>query len=184
MTDSKPREKDTRPVWNPLDVDPLMTRFYNFVDGVAPSKRRAYLLGWVALAVVLCVAASIPLDSSLRWVSATIGFPAGIILFAAALAVIHTTRVGDASVFRLKETVPPSRRVVYVIIGAVILAALLFMASPWMPFGVGGAIVIIAALTAFNTLRRSPEELELARQGIPDPRELELDDDEDFETER
>lgn len=181
MTDSSSKSKDTRPVWNPLDVEPVMTRFYDFVDGIAPEKRKLYLFGWLGIAVALIVAASIPLGQSLRWVSATVGFPAGVILFMAALALIHTTRLKNASIFRLKEFVPPSRRVVLVIIGGVILIALLFMSSTWMPFGVGGALVIVGALTAFNTIRRSPTELELARQGIPDPRELDFDDDDEDE---
>lgn len=179
MTDQTGRGRDSRPVWNPLDVDPILDRFYGFVDSLDSKKRKLYLFGWLGIAVALCVAASIPLPQGFRWVSATIGFPAGVILFLAGLALVYTTRLGDSPVFRLKESFPPTQRVVMVVIGTIVFAALLFMANPWMPFGVGGALVVAAVLAAFMTLRRSPEELELARQGIPDPREVKITDEEE-----
>lgn len=164
---------------NPWGFQALTDRLYAFVDSLNSSKRKTYGFTWLAIAIVLAVVASLPLPGSLRWVSAIVGWPSGVILFALTLAVIHGTSLKDTSLFHYKDRVPPRRRVPVVIIGLILVAVLLIATSSFIPTGVGGTIIIYAALSAYNIIRRTREELALAAQGLPDPREIPEDDEEE-----
>ena len=168
MTDSNQKEQTVN-VWS---VESLTQRLYDFVDSLSDAKRKSYGIAWLVIAVVLMVVASIPLDASLRWVSVLVGWPAGVILFCLGLSLVHTSSLKDTELFRYKERVPPKKRVPAVILGLIVVAVILITTSAFIPLGVGGTLMIFAALTAYNVIRRTKEEILLASQGLPDPREL------------
>jgi cobalamin synthase len=157
---------------NPWGYDMLIHRLYAFVDSLNTSRRKTYGISWLVIAVLLATAASLPLPDGLRWVSVLVGWPAGVIAFALALALVHGTDLKNNSIFEYKERVPPKKRVSAVIIGLVVVAAILISTSSFLPSGVGGVIIIFSALLAYNVIRRTPEEMALAAQGLPDPREI------------
>jgi len=158
---------------NPWGFESLLTRFYDFIDSMTPSKRKVYGFGWLAIAAVLMAIASLPLGDGLRWVSAIVGSPSGVILFLLAVAVIHSTSLNEMSLFKIKQNIPPRKRVPLVAVGLIVVAATLIASSSVIPIGVGGSIVVAIALGSYNIIRRSPEELRWAAQGLPDPREIE-----------
>lgn len=174
MTNNTPQQP------NVFGFEALVNRLYAFVDALAPSKRKTYGLGWLGIAVLFAVAASVPLGDNLRWVSASVGWPAGIIVFALVLSVFRVTRLKDLSILNYKTTTPPRKRVPVVMIGLVLIAIVLISTSSFLPLGVGGTIIIFSALLAYQVIRRTPEELALAAQGLPDPRELPEDEDEEY----
>jgi uncharacterized membrane protein len=132
-----------------------------------------YGIGWFAIAAVLITVASLPLGDGLRWVSAIVGSPAGVIIFLLFIGIIHSTRLNDMMFFRIKETTPPRKRVPLVVVGLIIIAGTLIAGGGAVPIGVGGSIVVAISLGAYNIIRRSPEELAWAARGLPDPREIE-----------
>lgn len=158
---------------NPWGFESLLNRFNDFVDSLNSSKRQIYGIGWFAIAAVLVTVASLPLGDGLRWVSAIVGSPAGVIIFLLTIGIIHSTRLNDMSFFRIKENIPPRRRVPRVVVGLIIVAGLLIAGGESIPIGIGGSIVVAISLGAYNIIRRSKEELALAAQGLPDPREIE-----------
>lgn len=173
MSNNQPRQT------NSFGFEALLNRLYTFVDNLEPSKRKSYGIGWLVIAILLAGVASVPLGDNLRWVAAVVGWPAGVILFALALSLVRTTSIKNWGIFSYKERVPPKKRVSAVIIGLVIVAILLISVSRYAPLGVGGTVMIFAALLAYQIIRRTPEELALAAQGIPDPREFDEEEEEE-----
>jgi hypothetical protein len=166
---------------NSWGFEALTVRLRNFVDSLEPSKRKTYWFIWLAIAAVLIVASSLPLPDNLNFIRPVVGTPAGLIVFALGLSIVYGTKIGEWNLFNYKEEVIPKKRVTPVLIGLTIVAALLIVAGSWMPVGVGGSIMVAAALTAYNIIRRTPYEIELAMKGIPDPREYELEEEEEQE---
>lgn len=153
--------------------DALMERFYLFVNELSSTQKKTYLIGWSLVSIVLIVGASLPLGADLRWVSAIVGSPAGVIVFLILAGVVETTNLKDSNIFKFKQNNPPKRRVSIVAFCLAVLGVGLIAVSSFLPLGVGGTIVVVAALTSYNIIRRTPEEIALAQQGIPDPREIE-----------
>jgi hypothetical protein len=167
---------------NPSGMESIINRFYNMIDSLSDQKRIGYSIGWALIAIVLVVAASLPLGDSFRWISAIAGAPAGIIIFGLILTLIHTTSLKDLSLFKIRETKTPRQRIPIAlsVLGAIVV--ILILIASYIPIGVGGVTIIIACLSAFNIIRRTPQELSWASQGIPDPRELGIhdEDEEDY----
>ncbi len=169
--------------------DEWMNRFYLFVDSHEVNSRRTYFFSWLAIAVVLTVAASFSLDAmfgtdGLVWINGFIGAPAGIIVWLLACGVIHTRKnLANTSIWRMRENRSQRQRFLPAIIISVIVIVVMVASGAWLfktAMGVGGLIIVIAALTVFNLLRRTPLETYYAVKGIPDPRDT-LGDDEVYE---
>lgn len=165
------QNNNTEPeVWG---FEALVNRIKNFVQTSEAGTLRTYFIVGLIISVVLMVAASLPYGEGFTWVSPLTGVPAGIILFALTLGLIYGTSLGDSRIFQWKENTPPKKRVAPVIVGIAIVFAILIAANSWLPLGVGGAVMVVTALSAYNLIRRTPYEIKLALQGLPDPREYE-----------
>ncbi len=162
-----------------LGFEDLTSRLYDFVDNLDTNKRVVYGIIWFVIAAALMVAATLPLPDYLTFVSPVVGIPAGFILFVLGLSLIHSTNLQTWGLFQLKETLPPRKRVTPTMLGVAAVLALLIVCSSWIPVGVGGAIAVATALTAYNIIRRTPYEMELAMKGIPDPRDY-IEEEEEY----
>lgn len=161
----------------PAGIESMLQNYYNFLQTNEKSKLIKYGIAWGLVAVVLIVVASIPLPDAFTWVSGIAGAPAGAILFLGILALIQLTNLKDLPLAKIREEKSPRQRMPIAL--GIIFAAfvLLLLIAPYIPFGVGGVTIVVAALSAFNIARRTPQELDWARQGIPDPREFIIEDD-------
>lgn len=177
MTDEPTQLNPAQP--NPLGFDALSRRLYAFVDSLDTGKRKLYGFSWLAIAVVLAIAASMDIGSDLRLVTVAVGFPSGVILFILAVAVVHGTSLKDKSFFQWKQRTLPKKRVSAAAVGMVAVATLLVGGSGFIPTGLGGTLIVFSALSAYNIIRRTQEELTLAALGLPDPREIALVDEEE-----
>lgn len=178
----KNREQEDEYSQPPVGIESMLQSYYAFLQNTEKPKLIKYGIAWGAIALVLIVVASIPLPEGLTWISGVAGAPAGVILFLGVLALIQLTSLKDTSMAQIRTEKSPRQRmpVALGIVFAAVVLLLLIAAS--IPFGVGGVTIVIAALSAFNIARRTPQELEWAKQGIPDPREFIIDED-DQETE-
>lgn len=163
------------PVSNPLGFEALTNRLYLYVEGLTSSQRNVQGGIWLLIAAFFMVAASLPLPGFLSWLVPIIGVPGGLILYALAVSFVRVTNLKTWRVFNVKDWAVPRQRVTYVAIGGIIALAILIVIGRWLPTGIGGSLIVLLALTGFNTIRRTPYELELAAKGIPDPRELETE---------
>lgn len=164
---------------NPAGFDALYQAFLRFVEDMPSAKRKTWSVVSLIIATLLTVAASLPFPAIPSWVFVLIGFPAGLIVFANCVAFGHFTKIRDSRLFAYKENNPPSRRLKTTGIVAVVIITILIVIGGSLPYGLGGVVVITLALFGYNTIRRTPEEIELAKQGIPDPREYNEDDPEE-----
>lgn len=149
----------------------MISRFHKYLDANTPQKNRNLAIFWGILTVVLMVASSFPLPESLRWASAVVGTPAGIILFFLLAGIIRETSLSDLPAFTLREKLSHKRRMnlMFAIAGGFLILMLFFVV--YVPYGVGGAIVIVGVLFAYYFLRKTDDEKELDRLGLLDPRD-------------
>jgi len=152
--------------------------FLSYVGKMTHGSRVGAVVISLTVAAILIVLASLPFLNLSYWIYVLIGFPAGIIVFANLVALFHFTRIKDSSLFTYKDRVPPRRRMQTVAITAVGVVVVLILFGGTIPRGLGGTIVITLALLAYNLIRRTPEEVRLAQLGLPDPREIEKEEEE------
>lgn len=172
---------EDKPVVSPYGFEDIIRRFYDFVDKLG-TRKTVHAVVWFVIAIVLAIAASLPLPAGLSWITPIVGIPAGIIIFALGLGVVHSTKLKYWAMFQVKEKYSQRRRVVPALFGAGAVVAVLIISAGVIPTGVGGAIIVATALTVYNVIRRTPYEIELANKGIPDPREYSEEEyEEDYE---
>ena len=162
----------------------LYDRYVLWLDALGRGKRLRWALGSLAIATALIVLASLTFLNLWEWVYVVIGVPAGVILFLNLVGAAYFTRLSETQLVAYKETYPPARRVRDSAIGVISFLVLLLVAGTYIavPKGVGGALIILVALSAFNIVRRTPEEIRYSVAGLPDPRELREDDDSEVNT--
>lgn len=163
----------------PTGVEALSVRFYRFIDELEPGKRVGYALAWGFITVLLIVAASWPLPEGYRFVSAIAGAPAGIITFLLILGFIRSTKLRDTQLVNIRSLQTPKQRIPLAL-GILLTTVIgLILVANYIPLGLGGVIIIVAVLSTFNILRRTPQELYWSGKGFPDPRELGLIDEDE-----
>lgn len=151
-------------------------RFVNWVIAMPSKKRKSNLILGSIIVIVLTVLASIKFvpASWYIWVQTIIGLPAGIIFFGILVGLSKTTRVGEWSIFQFKANNSAAQRIKKLLIVIAIIVIFFILIGPILAnyYGVGGTLMTAIFLTVYNVLRRTPEEIALAKQGIPDPRDI------------
>lgn len=159
--------------------------FYNkavaYVKEMTPAARKSKFILGTILVVALSTVASLPLINA-SWyvyVQTLIGFPAGIILFLMLLGLKENTKMGEWKMFEYKANKSALQRIRGMLIAVALIALILIFAGQYIPYGVGGTLIVAGALTIYNILRRTPEEIALAKKGITDPRDMKVDEEGD-----
>lgn len=157
-------------------------RYVTWVTSLSSGKKVSFLFIGLLLIAVLSAVASVPFftDEWYLWVQAVIGFPAGVILFAVLVGIAYNTSYKNTEFFELKERFSHNQRLRMVAISAVIIIIIFIFFGRYLPYGVGGTLVVAILLTIYNLMRRTPQEVALARQGIPDPRDVKKGDTDDL----
>lgn len=167
--------RDKTPV---TPFEDVFTNFYAKVESYSESQWRTRLIGGSVISVILIVLASLPFQLN-DWIYATIGTPAGIILFLLGLASIHRYGWADSGAFNIRQEKSFLQRLKIIgVVGALTLVVLLSVGK-YIPYGVGGVLIVIGALTAVTVARKTEYENELTRKGLPDPRDLDVEEDEE-----
>jgi len=164
---------------NPNPTDPLMlndtfNRYYGWVTGLRSGKAKTLAYGWGAVSLALVTVSSVLYYMQVvgSWVPALIGSPAGVALFLIGYGLVARTRASEWKLFRWRERYSFRQRLKRVG-GLFLVCALIFIPlGGYIPYGIGGSILIMLMLTAIATLRRTQQEMELSLQGLPDPRDL------------
>lgn len=169
-----------KPASTPNPTDPLMlndsvNRYRKWVTDLSSVKVKRLAWGWGAVSAALITVSSVLYYMQIvgSWVPALIGSPAGIALFLIGYGAVIRTRIGEWKLFRWRETYSFRRRLRRVGVLFLIYAVIFIPLGGYIPYGIGGSVIILLVLTAIVTLRRTPEEVELSLQGLPDPRDFE-----------
>lgn len=160
----------------------LYERFVNWVIAMPSAKRKLNLILGIITTVVLSTLASIKFVDAdwYLWVQTIIGLPAGIILFCILIAVSKTTRIGGLSIFQFKANNSAAQRLRKLLVVIALVIILFLLVGPFLSqyYGIGGTLMTATFLTIYNLLRRTPEEIALAKQGIIDPRDIKQEEEE------
>lgn len=158
----------------PILLDELVVSYRERVLKMDSGKVKTFAIGGIALSVVLIVLSSVLYYMNFlgSWVPALVGSPAGVILFLIGLGSVYRTRIGEWGIWNFRTKFSYAQRVRRVLIWFVVYAVVFIPFGSFIPYGLGGAILICLALTAVVAARRSPEEYNLAVQGLPDPRDV------------
>lgn len=158
----------------PILLDELVVSYRERVLKMDSGKVKTFAIGGIALSVVLIVLSSVLYYMNFlgSWVPALVGSPAGVILFLMGLGSVYRTRIGEWGIWNFRTKFSYAQRVRRVLIWFVVYAVVFIPFGSFIPYGLGGAILICLALTAVVAARRSPEEYNLAVQGLPDPRDV------------
>lgn len=161
-------------------LDELFLSLSRRLDKIPVGKGRSTAIKWGTLAVLLIAASSVLFwlgsNGTLPWVGswipALIGSPSGVILYVIGLGVVKRTNIGQWDIFHMREDYSFKQRLKRITIWFAVYALVFIPSGRYIPYGLGGAILITLVLTALTTGRRTPEEILLAKQGLPDPRDL------------
>lgn len=164
----KPKTQSEEP-YNPNE---LFERYEDYVTQLTSAQWKRNVIVGLIVSAVLITAASLPFTFISTWVYAIVGSPAGIILFLLGLGAVYRTSMKDWGLFQLRETRSFRNRVRIFSILGVLFLAIFIPTGHYVPYGVGGSILIILVLSAITSLRRTDIEREYVKQGIPDPRDI------------
>lgn len=163
----------------PISLDEMFSRFRLYATTLTSSQWKARVT-IASIISVLTIAASSVLyyfDVS-QWICAFVGFPAGILLFFIGLGLIYRNW-SDAPFFQNRYNRSFRSRLKIIIFAAAIFAAILIPSGTYIPYGIGGTLLIIFILSSVTFARRTEQEVQLMKEGLPDPRDLSDDTDED-----
>jgi hypothetical protein len=158
-----------------LPLEELYVSFKNRVTNMDHGKATTLAVVGLVLSGLLITASSVLYHYGIlgSWLPALIGTPAGIILFLLGLGLVYrNSNINNWPVFQMRENLSFRQRTKGVIIWVVVYLVLFIPLGSYVPYGLGGSLIICLALTAVTTMRRTEEEFNLAQQGIPDPRDI------------
>lgn len=170
----KPRRFKNKEEEEFVALDELFLTLSKKLDKVPAGQGKSAAIKWGIVALVLIVASSVLFHFKWlgTWVPAIIGSPAGLILYMIGLGLVTRTELGQNSVFQMREELSFKQRLKKVGVGLAVYALIFIPLGRFIPYGLGGALLIFLVMTALTVLRRTPQELLWAKQGVPDPRDL------------
>lgn len=173
-------------------LDELFLALSRRLDKVPVGRGKSSAIRWGSVAVLLIAVSSVLFylgaNGTLPWVGswipAIIGSPAGLILYVIGLGVVKRTDAGQWDVFQMREDYSFKQRLKRITLWFAIYAIIFIPFGKYIPYGLGGAMLITLVMIALTAGRRTAEEMLLAKQGLPDPRDLEdIDDLDDYANE-
>lgn len=130
---------------------------------------KRWLLIAVLSAVAITVATLIPFGGN--WVKAIIAFPAAVGVYAIAYGILERRAALGTKPHPKDAYSPRKRRTIGLIAVAVILVSA-FVMSNYLPYALGGSLIVGACLFFYDFIRLTPGELEVQKAGLVDVREL------------
>lgn len=100
-----------------------------------------------------------------------LAFPAGIALFFFGLGFAFVFEQKHPERLRIKERFSFNQRIKWAVVGGVACLGIIISLGQVLPYAFGGVIVLALALTVYNLLQRTPDEIKLYEAGVVDPRD-------------
>lgn len=181
----KPRRPKDKKESEFVALDELFLSLSKRLDKIPEGKGKSASIKWGIVAAILITASSVlfylggvgVLPWIGTWIPAIVGSPAGVILYLIGLGIVRRTDIGQWKLFQMREDFSFKQRMKKIVIGFALYALVFIPLGRYIPYGLGGAILITLVMSALTVARRTPEETLLAKQGLPDPRDL-VDEDE------
>lgn len=195
MAKENPREtlKETRArkkaekVKSTLDFNSIFGNMATKIEDMTNTEYKNKATLYTLIATTLITASSLLYIFNIQstWLPGFIGAPSGILLFWLGYSLTLRTRIGEWEIWDKREEFSFKKRLAttgwVALIGLIIIFAL-FPHVPYL-YGIGGAIFVASLITIACYLRKTPYELELDEEGLPDPRDLSEFDLEEYDFE-
>lgn len=171
------KDKNKQPTaedYAPLSaIDEVFDKFYTKVEEWPSNKRKS--LTYTLLALIVAATAIAVLLDPVRWIQVSVGVPLGVGLFAFFQGYTHLRanekRDSDESFLSLREKKSPRQRVQIAAIATGVFIVVSIIVQSFIPYVLGGVVALAYMLSAISFLRKTPEEIEMEVNGIPDPRD-------------
>lgn len=102
-------------------------------------------------------------------------------MFLAGLGIAIRRANADEDIITIKERFSFRQRLKLATIVSIVFVAALLSVSQYIPNSIGGVTAIVYVLSAVNTIRRTPAEVEINQLGLIDERDM---TDEEYDAER
>lgn len=122
---------------------------------------------FVVATVLVVVAELLPVGDYLK---AAVGVPASVLLFLIGLGAAHKQHL-DRGTPTMKERYSHKQRLSRAGAGLVGLLIVSILSSNYIPYALGGVILLTGVFGLINLVRMTPLEQEMAREGVVDPRD-------------
>lgn len=158
-----------------LGVEKYYNKYANWAVNVPRSKGIGIVVTGLIISAILIVG-TIMLSFLPQWSIPLLTWPIGLFLFLAGLAVAIRRANNDEDIITVKERFSFRQRVKIATIVTIVFVGILLSVSSYIPNSIGGAATIVYVLSAINTIRRTPEEVEMSQLGIIDERDITEED--------
>lgn len=111
-----------------------------------------------------------------EWSIPLLTWPIGLFIFLVLLAIAIRRANNDEDIVTVKERFSFRQRIKIGIIVTIVFVAILLSVSSYIPNSIGGIAAIVYVLSFINTIRRTPEEIELFNLGLIDERDIAEDE--------
>lgn len=163
-----------------LGVEKYYNKYAKWAVNLPPSKVVAgTIVGLIVSAGIILttmVVSSLP-----SWSIPLITWPIGLFLFLAGLGIAIRRANADEDIITIKERFSFRQRLKLATIVSIVFVAALLSVSQYIPNSIGGVTAIVYVLSAVNTIRRTPAEVEINQLGLIDERDM---TDEEYDAER
>lgn len=134
-----------------------------------PTVIKRWLLIAALSAAAITVATFIPFGGN--WLKAIIAFPAAVGVYAIAYGILERRAALGTNPHPKDAYSPRKRRTIGLVALAVILVSA-FVMSNYLPYALGGSLIVGACLFFYDFIRLTPGEVEVQKAGLVDVREL------------
>lgn len=174
------KQKQKKQEFDPFPIQEVLDKIKVKALGYSDAQmKQKSVLGIIIAVLLIGVSSALHyLDIIGTWIPSFLGAPAGIII--ALLILCWSYRKNEDGLFSdFRESRTFKQRVRFVAVVMVVLIAIIIPLGQYIPFGIGGTIMILATLLAIVALYRTPYEKNLAVKGLPDPRDLQEEEERD-----
>ncbi|MBC9705829.1 MAG: hypothetical protein H9W81_12830 [Enterococcus sp.] len=176
------KDKNKQPTaedYAPLNaVDGMFEKYYQKIDSWSSGNRKT--MSFILFALIIAGTTLAAMFDLERWIQVAVGVPLGIGLFGFALGWNYfrteIKKGEDSSYLSLREKNSPRQRVRLALIATGVFIVISIAVQAFIPYLLGGVLALCYMLSAISFLRKTPEEIDMEVNGIPDPRDEVVED--------
>ncbi len=154
-----------------LGFNDFRAKYKTWLLGLPPKTLKKYAIFAAVIILVLPTVASLLENIIPKFLTVALAFPAGVGLFAYLLGVAFFIERKRPQKLTIKERFSFSQRMKGTISGGLVAIALIIYVGRYIPYSFGGILALTVALTVYNLLQRTPQEIEIYESGALDPRD-------------
>lgn len=151
----------------------LHQKYKSWLLSLSAETLKKYAIFAAGIIILLTAAASFLEPYIPQALVVVLAFPAGIGLFLYVLGFTFLLERKHPERKTIKERFSFLQRMKGCVAGGIVALAIIIFMGRSIPYAVGGVLVLLTALSIYNILQRTPQEIEYYEAGLTDPRDEE-----------